>query len=104
MCPTVSFVIPILETLAAHVPLPTLLYMCEIADDGAVIAGVELELPTDSVSLLPDRTLLKFLQGGYGFVIRDYGFHSVGSYHSGAVLVLRTLAMQRKQGSNSSIA
>ena len=54
-------------------PLPALLYVCEIADDGAVLAGVELELPMDSVSLLPDRTLLKFLQGGYGFVIRDYG-------------------------------
>lgn len=66
--------------------------------------GVELELPTNGVSLLPDRRLfwgvggtgalaayeqaalqaIKFLQGLYGFMIRDYNFHCVCLYGLGS--------------------
>lgn len=53
MCTIVSFVIPILETLAAWFALPALLYVCEVAEDGSVLAGVELELPLDGAAAVP---------------------------------------------------
>ena len=50
-----SFVIHILENVAAQVALPALSYVCEVADDGVVLAGVELELPTHGDFLPADR-------------------------------------------------
>jgi hypothetical protein len=43
----VSFVIPILESLAVRCALPSLCYLREVTKDGSVLAGVELELPFD---------------------------------------------------------
>ena len=91
MCDVVSFVIPILETLAARLALPALLYLREVAEDGSVLAGVELELPTDETAAVPQRKFfwcaswarcldaydqatlqaIAFLQGLYGFIVRD---------------------------------
>lgn len=86
----------------AQFDLPALSYVCEITDDGIVLAGVELQLPTNGVSLPPDRRLfwaaggmgplvayeqaalqaIQFLHGVYGFVIRDYNFHCVVAYRN----------------------
>lgn len=55
MCAVVSFVRPILETVVAHCTLPPPSYLCEIGGDGHVLAGVEIEIPGDGVSLMPQR-------------------------------------------------
>jgi len=49
----VSVVIPVLETEVARCALPLLSYLCEVADDGSVLAGVELELPGDGSARVP---------------------------------------------------
>ena len=35
--------------------LMALFYLCEVTEDGSVLAGVELELPGDGVSTVPQR-------------------------------------------------
>jgi hypothetical protein len=100
MCAVVSFVIPILENLALRCSLPALCYLCEITEDGSVLAGVELELPFDGVGAPPSRKFfwsvawsgcldaydqaavqaIRFLQGVYGFVIRDYNYDCMLEY------------------------
>lgn len=47
LCAFVSIVIPILELMVARCTLTSLLYLCEVAEGGSVLAGVELELPED---------------------------------------------------------
>ena len=100
MCAVVSFVIPILETLAARLALPALLYLREVAEDGSVLAGVELELPTDGIAAVPRRKFfwcaswaecldaydqaalqaIAVLQSMYGFVVRDYNYSCMMTY------------------------
>ena len=48
MCTLISTIIPILEAVVARCSLPALLYLCEVTEDGSILAGVELELPGDS--------------------------------------------------------
>lgn len=49
MCVVLSFVVPILEAVAAHRALPAPCYMHEVDGDGHVLAGVEIDIPGDSV-------------------------------------------------------
>ncbi|KAM0851549.1 hypothetical protein ACQ4PT_052350 [Festuca glaucescens] len=96
MCAVVSVLVSILECLAARCALPALLYLREVMEDGSVLAGVELELPDDGLCVGPRRKFfwgdvwrgsfdaydqpaiqaISFLQGMYGFVIRDYNYDS----------------------------
>ncbi|CAM0958138.1 unnamed protein product [Alopecurus aequalis] len=110
MSAVVSFVVPILETLAARCALPALFYLCEVAEDGSVLPGVELELPMEDVDTVPRRKFfwsaawrgyldaydhaamqaISFLQGLYGFVVRDYNYDCMMAYRDSmrsAVLV-----------------
>ena len=100
MCPVISFVLPILENLAARCGLPALFYLCEVTEDGSVLAGVELELPADGVSIVSQRKFfwsvtwsasldaydqpaleaIRFLQGVYGFVVRDFNYDPMVAY------------------------
>ncbi|KAM0901693.1 hypothetical protein ACQ4PT_019811 [Festuca glaucescens] len=96
MCAVVSVLVSILECLAARCALPALLYLREVMEDGSALAGVELELPDDGLCVGPRRKFfwgdvwrgsfdaydqpaiqaISFLQGMYGFVIRDYNYDS----------------------------
>ena len=49
MCVVLSFVVPILEAVAAHRALPAPCYMHEVDGDGHVLAGVEINIPGDGV-------------------------------------------------------
>ena len=100
MCTLISTVIPILEAVVARCSLPTLLYLCEVTEDGSVLAGVELELPGDSSAPVPRREFfwssawcgfvhayeqaalqaISFLQHLYGFVDRDYNYDCMIAY------------------------
>lgn len=102
MCTLVSVVVPILEALAARCALPALFYLCEVTEDGPVLAGVELELPLDGVGAVPQRKFfwsamwpgcldaydqaaiqaIRFLQGVYGFVVRGYNYDCMLAYRS----------------------
>uniref|UniRef100_A0ACD5UMR4 Uncharacterized protein n=1 Tax=Avena sativa TaxID=4498 RepID=A0ACD5UMR4_AVESA len=117
MSRVVSFVIPILETLAAQFALPALLYLCEVAEDGSVLAGVEIELPMDAVVMVPRRKFfwcasrrecldaydqaslqaIAFLQRMYGFVVSDYNYGCMMSYRDSmySVVVLVACAARR---------
>ena len=55
MCAVVSFVVPILETLAVRCALPALFYLREVTEDGSVLAGVDLELPSEGAGTVPRR-------------------------------------------------
>ncbi|KAM0832056.1 hypothetical protein ACQ4PT_065142 [Festuca glaucescens] len=55
MCSAVSVVITVLEAVAARCALPALFYLCEVTEDGSVLAGVELELPADRGGAVPRR-------------------------------------------------
>ena len=100
MPPVVPFVVPILEAVAAHYELPPPLYTCEVDGDGYVLAGVDVEVPRDGVVMMAQRRknwshacldfadayeqaalqAIKFLQGLYGFVVRDYKYECVVVY------------------------
>ncbi|KAM0853579.1 hypothetical protein ACQ4PT_050975 [Festuca glaucescens] len=100
MCAVVSVLVSILECLAARCALPALLYLREVMEDGSVLAGVELELPDDGLCVGPRRKFfwgdvwrgsfdaydqpaiqaISFLQGMYGFVIRDYNYDCMVAY------------------------
>ena len=100
MCHVVSFVLPILENIAARCALPALFYLCEVTEDGSVLAGVELELPADSVATLGQRKFfwsvvwsgcldaydqaaleaIRFLQGVFGFIVRDFNYDAMLAY------------------------
>ena len=102
MCTLISTVIPILEAVVARCSLPALLYLCEVTEDGSVLAGVELELPGDSSAPVPRREFfwssawcgfvhayeqaalqaISFLQRLYGFVVRDYNYDCMMAYRS----------------------
>ncbi|KAM0832332.1 hypothetical protein ACQ4PT_064970 [Festuca glaucescens] len=94
MCAVVSVVVTVLEAVAARCALPALFYVCEVTEDGAVLAGVELELPAAGGAVGPRREFfwsvvwhscldaydqaavqaIRFLQSIYGFVVRDYNY------------------------------
>ncbi|KAM0839242.1 hypothetical protein ACQ4PT_060443 [Festuca glaucescens] len=94
MCSAVSVVVTVLETVAARCALPALFYLCEVTEDGSVLAGVELELPADRAGAVPRREffwsvvcheclaaydeaavqVIRFLQSVYGLVVRDYNY------------------------------
>ena len=100
MSHVVSFVLPILENLAARCALPALIYLCEVTEDGSVLAGVELELLADGVPAFGERKFfwsvawsgsldaydqaalaaISFLQGVYGFVVRDFNYDAMIAY------------------------
>jgi hypothetical protein len=100
MCAVVSFVVPILENLAARCAVSALFYIREVAEDGSVLAGVELEFLGEDVAATPRRRFfwssvwcgctdaydqaavqaIRFLQGIYGFVVRDYNYDSMLAY------------------------
>jgi hypothetical protein len=100
MCSVVSFVIPILESLAARCAVSALFYICEVTEDGSVLAGIELELPGENAGAVPQRRFfwcpvwcgrtdayeqaaiqaIKFLQRMYGFVVRDYNYDCMLGY------------------------
>ncbi|KAM3228485.1 hypothetical protein ACQJBY_059876 [Aegilops geniculata] len=102
MCALISTVIPILEAMVARCALPALSYLCEIAEDGSILAGVELELPGDGSGPVPRREFfwssawcgfvhayeqaapqtIGFLQRLYGFVVRDYNYDCMMAYRS----------------------
>ncbi|KAM0871585.1 hypothetical protein ACQ4PT_039291 [Festuca glaucescens] len=88
------------ETVAARCAVPALFYLCEVIEDGLVLVGVELELPSDGGAIAPCREFfwsmvwhncfdaydqvavqaIKFLQGMYGFVVRDYNYDCMVAY------------------------
>lgn len=88
------------NTILAPSVLSALLYLREVAEDGSVLAGVELELPADGVEAVGQRKFfwsvawfdcfsaydqaateaIRFLQGVYGFVVRDYNYECMMSY------------------------
>ena len=53
MCTIISTIIPILEVVVARCSLPALLYLCEVTEDGSILARVELELLGDSSAPVP---------------------------------------------------
>ena len=55
----VSVVILVLETEVARCALPSLSCLCEVVDDGSVLAGVELELPGDGSAPVPQRDFFR---------------------------------------------
>ncbi|KAM0839241.1 hypothetical protein ACQ4PT_060443 [Festuca glaucescens] len=97
MCSAVSVVVTVLETVAARCALPALFYLCEVTEDGSVLAGVELELPADRAGAVPRREffwsvvcheclaaydeaavqVIRFLQSVYGLVVRDYNYDDI---------------------------
>uniref|UniRef100_A0ACD5WX37 Uncharacterized protein n=2 Tax=Avena sativa TaxID=4498 RepID=A0ACD5WX37_AVESA len=117
MSRVVSFFIPILEMLGAQFALPALLYLCEVAEDGSVLAGVELELPMDAVVTVPQRKFfwcasgrecldvydqaalqaIAVLQRMYGFGMSDYNYGCMISYRDSmySAVVLATCAARR---------
>uniref|UniRef100_A0ACD5ZQC3 Uncharacterized protein n=1 Tax=Avena sativa TaxID=4498 RepID=A0ACD5ZQC3_AVESA len=121
MCTIVSFSKTILETLAACFDLSALLYLCEVAGDGSVLAGVELELPIDGVAMGPQRRFfwctswlecldaydqaalqaIDFLQGVYGFVIRDYNYACMMDYRESTRYVVLLAARAARQAARS---
>lgn len=100
MCALFSVAVPILEAVVSQCALPALSYLCEVAEDGSVLAGVELELPGDDSGRVPRREFfwgsalsgflngyeqaaiqaIRFLKGLYGFVVRDYNYDCMMSY------------------------
>lgn len=95
----VSFVLPMLQSLAVHCALPARFIVCELTEDGYVLAGVEIELPVP-VGAHPQRRFfwsvcmsdylgayeqaamqaIRFLQQMYGFVIRGYNYECMLVY------------------------
>jgi hypothetical protein len=61
LCALISAIIPILEAVVARCALPALSYLCEVAEDGPVLAGVELELLGDGSGPVPRREYFKSL-------------------------------------------
>jgi hypothetical protein len=134
----VSFIVPVLETVAAHYGLSAPSYLCEVDGHGNVLAGVEVEIPGDGVLVMPRRRFfwstaclgsaeayeqaalqaIKFLQGLYGFVVRDYNYESVVVYRNcgNAAVALaasavryaayleRVVACTRSSGAGSSVS
>jgi hypothetical protein len=104
MCAFVSAVIPVLEAVVVEYALPSLLYLCEVTEDGSVLAGVELELPGDGSGRLARREFfwssawcgfmnayeqaalqaIRFLQSLYGFVVHDYNYDCMMAYRRSA--------------------
>ena len=102
MIAMVSTAVPILETVIAHYGLPPASYLCEVDGNGDVLAGVEVEIPGDGILSTPQRVFfwspaclgcaesyeraalqaIRFLQGLYGFVVRDYNYECVVLYRN----------------------
>ncbi|KAM0832575.1 hypothetical protein ACQ4PT_064805 [Festuca glaucescens] len=102
MCAVVSVVVAILEAVAARCALPALFYVSEVTEDGAVLAGVELELPAAGGAAGPRREFfwsvvwhgcldaydqaavqaIRFLQSIYGFVVRNYNYDCMVAYRN----------------------
>jgi hypothetical protein len=100
MSDVISLIVPILEALAIRCALLSLLYLCEVAEDGSVLAGVELELPVEPAAAVPRRMFfwsvvcpgcldaydeaamqaIRFLQRMYGFVVRDCNYDCMVVY------------------------
>ena len=125
MCSVVSFVLPILETLAARFALPALFYLREVTEDGSVLVGVELELPSDGVEAVGERKFfwsvawsgcldaydqpameaIRFLQGVFGFIVRDFNYDAMLAYRGSvrsavavAASAIRSVARLEREG------
>jgi len=99
MCALVSFVLPILETVVSQCSLLPPCYLCEVDGDGHVLAGVEIDVPGDGLVTMGRKFFfwsqscsapyehaalqaIRFLQGLYGFIVRDYNYECVLSYRN----------------------
>lgn len=47
----VSFVIPVLESMVTRFALSAISYVCEVDEDGALLARIEMELAGDGISV-----------------------------------------------------
>uniref|UniRef100_A0ACD5ZBA1 Uncharacterized protein n=1 Tax=Avena sativa TaxID=4498 RepID=A0ACD5ZBA1_AVESA len=92
----------LLETVASRCRLSYHSYLREVGGDGSVLGGVELELavfqegaattrfffwscvPTGSECPFEEPALqaVRFLQGVYGFVVRDFNYEGMIAYRS----------------------
>jgi len=57
----VSRIYALVSIVIPRCALPSLSYPCEVADDGSVLAGVELELPGDGSAPVPRRDFFSSL-------------------------------------------
>ena len=98
----VSLVLTNLEALAARYALPSLLYLCEVAEDGSMLADVELDLPVGPARTVPQRMFfwsvisrerldayddaamqaIRSLQSMYGLVVRDCNYDCMVVYRN----------------------
>jgi hypothetical protein len=97
-----SSYVPLLEVVAFHCRFPLHSYLREVAEDGSVVGGVEIEVAFSDATVKsrthffwsPGRTdmcllyehaalqAIRFLQKLYGFVIADYNYEAMLGYRS----------------------
>lgn len=95
-----SSCVPLFEAVATYCRLPFHSYVREVASDGSLLGGVEIDVLVrddvvrcqthffwgssfDGCSSLYDQAAyqaVQFLQGMYGFVIADYNYESMLAY------------------------
>ena len=95
-----SSCVPLFEAVASYCRLPFHSYVREVASDGSLLGGVEIDVLVredvvqcqthffwgssfDGCSSLYDQAAyqaVRFLQGVYGFVIADYNYESMLAY------------------------
>ncbi|KAM0840853.1 hypothetical protein ACQ4PT_059380 [Festuca glaucescens] len=118
-----SSYVPLLEAVACQCRLPFPSYLREVAEDGSVVGGVEIELPVSGapnefrthffwssghaeLCLLYEQAAFEaitFLQGLYGFVIADYNYEVMVGYRtlarSAALLAAAVARLAHASGS-----
>ncbi|KAM0910045.1 hypothetical protein ACQ4PT_014417 [Festuca glaucescens] len=97
-----SSYVPLLEAVACQCRLPFPSYLREVAEDGSVVGGVEIELAVSGapnefrthffwssghteLCLLYEQAAfeaIRFLQGLYGFVVADYNYEVMVGYRT----------------------
>ena len=118
-----SSCVPLLEVVACRCRLPFHSYLREVAEDGSLVGGVEIEVAisddpamtrthffwstghTEMLLLYEQAALeaIRFLQGLYGFVIADYNYGGMVGYRSLArsAALLAAAVVRSGQDSNS---
>lgn len=102
-----SSYVHLLEMIASQCRLPSHFYLREVAGDGSLLGGVEIEV---AVVATPKRLFfwacvsaglrcpfeeVAFLKGLYGFVIRDYKYEEMLAYRElarSAIILSASLA------------
>ncbi|XBH56330.1 hypothetical protein VPH35_078189 [Triticum aestivum] len=99
-----SSCVPLFEAVASYCRLPFHSYVLEVASDGSLLGGVEIDVLVredvvrcqthffwgssfDGCSSLYDQAAyqaVRFLQSVYGFVIADYNYESMLAYKGAA--------------------